>query len=453
LGGIYLWERRLLPIPKNTEGCATPYSSSANRWPAILPLVPAACATLLTEKKIWPVVKEKFWPKVQWVHSYPSLMAQIPEYWKRFLYENGKIEKQLVFSNTLGNGWQGRVVRATFEGKNVVVKINKAAEHALLGSIRELEILRRLPPSPFLPKFFDFYIPGYRSIGLILALFNGAPLLEKNLAGKMQPQSLPIEKVVKIAKQALSALAVTHERGVIHSDCRPTNLMWDPETEKFCLIDFGNAFDTTDLPPPNRGFTQTAQYRAPEVVFYGDHYLDSADPVQPLARPIAKITPKIDVWSLAISLAELYTECPLIPNYEDQLPDKPKIGEKFSEKVREKRNQLQAAVDRTHLRYLELLLGKKIRPDPPESSTNWQNHIRSLPDHLHQQPRCSLREEIQEAGERKDPGKELQVQQFTDLILEMLEPNQKNRPSSAKALENPLFKETLHSTSETRTKV
>ena len=81
---------------------------------------------------------------------------------------------------------------------------------------------------------------------------------------------LPEPRALRLLGQLASALAAVHERGLVHRDVKPQNvLVWnpgDPEDEHAMLTDFGIAKALDD----SRGITGmgalgTPGYMAPEV--------------------------------------------------------------------------------------------------------------------------------------------------------------------------------------------
>jgi eukaryotic-like serine/threonine-protein kinase len=81
---------------------------------------------------------------------------------------------------------------------------------------------------------------------------------------------LPADEVAEIVVQIGEAVHAAHEVGVVHRDLKPDNLMYDPDTRRVKLLDFGIATDT-DTAPEERltragFFVGTLLYVAPEAL-------------------------------------------------------------------------------------------------------------------------------------------------------------------------------------------
>lgn len=81
---------------------------------------------------------------------------------------------------------------------------------------------------------------------------------------------LPPDEVAVIVRQIADAVAAAHAVGIVHRDLKPENLMYDPESRRVKLLDFGIAA-STDTSPDERltragFFVGTLMYVAPEAL-------------------------------------------------------------------------------------------------------------------------------------------------------------------------------------------
>ncbi|XP_020196696.1 putative cyclin-dependent kinase F-2 [Aegilops tauschii subsp. strangulata] len=133
-----------------------------------------------------------------------------------------------------------------------------------------------------------------------LVLEHVGPSLAHVLRARHRP--FTEEETRRVMRQLLSGAGRMHERGIVHRDIKPGNVLVGGEgLVKIC--DLGLAVSMAGAPPP-RGRAGTRWYMAPEIL---------------LGRP--DYDELVDTWSLGCVMAELLASEPLFPgqNAVDQL--------------------------------------------------------------------------------------------------------------------------------------
>jgi serine/threonine protein kinase/tetratricopeptide (TPR) repeat protein len=122
--------------------------------------------------------------------------------------------------------------------------------------------------------------------------------------------TLPIEpggyvrRVATLMRDAALALRAVHERGIVHRDVKPGNLMLTPDGSRVVLLDFGLAKGQTGMLSASRqgGLLGTLRYAAPEQ----------------LAAASVPVGPAADVRGLGATFWELLTRCRLFGEAADE---------------------------------------------------------------------------------------------------------------------------------------
>src|SRR6266566_4670071 len=148
------------------------------------------------------------------------------------------------------------------------------------------------------PNICTVYEVGEDSGEVFIAMkyVDGQPLSEAIRAG-----GLPLETTLRLGRQLASALAHAHDRGVVHGDLKPANIIVTPQGEAK-ILDFGLArrsdpgeFDRQTLETASEqsrpGLAGTLPYMAPEQI--------NGDPA----------SPRTDLWSLGVVLYEMAAGC------------------------------------------------------------------------------------------------------------------------------------------------
>lgn len=129
---------------------------------------------------------------------------------------------------------------------------------------------------------------------LLMPLLEG-PTLSSIIDDRSNGTQLSVNNVLRVASHIAAALAHIHNRGFIHLDIKPSNIIIAPGGRPV-LVDFGTA-RTISGPRPSR-ITGTDGYIAPEEMRLG------------------ATGPAADVFSLGVTMYEMLTR---------QLPFKPKL--------------------------------------------------------------------------------------------------------------------------------
>lgn len=226
----------------------------------------------------------------------------------------------------------------------------------------------------------------------------------------------PTERIIKLYMHGLlSALAYLDSKHIIHRDIKPPNYLFDPDTGKGCLIDFGlsqeyhplnpvvisqdpDELDDHDnfqlehpeecknLPKMIANRAGTRGYRAPEVLM---SYFDQS--------------PKIDVWASGVILLSFLSQrYPFFNAHEDLLS----------------LYELSLILGTQSLKEAAAEIGRKVK----------------FPDE-HEKP--DLRQLIRKINLLFD---EIQIDDSVfDLLEKLLEPRISKRPTAQEALNHPFF--------------
>jgi serine/threonine protein kinase len=202
----------------------------------------------------------------------------------------------------LGQGGMGEVYRALDRnlGRQVAIKIlpeefSRDPER-LARFEREAKLLATLN-HPNIGAVHGFEeAKGLRF--LVLELVEG-----ETLQARLDKGALPMEEALETCRQVAEGLEAAHERGVVHRDLKPGNIMVTPEG-KVKILDFGLAKaytgESTGIDIANSP-TITAQMTEPGIILGTAAYMS---PEQARSRPVDKRT---DIWAFGCVLFECLT--------------------------------------------------------------------------------------------------------------------------------------------------
>ncbi len=118
---------------------------------------------------------------------------------------------------------------------------------------------------PNIVQVYDFdYAPARDSYYMVMELVDGETLKDRIYDLHQSGDRLPLLETLRIIREAASALAYAHNRGMIHRDVKPANLMID-EDNRVVLTDFGIAkmLDAKQM-TVSGGMIGTPAYMSPE---------------------------------------------------------------------------------------------------------------------------------------------------------------------------------------------
>ncbi len=203
----------------------------------------------------------------------------------------------------LGAGGMGEVYRAkdTRLDRDVAIKVLPESmardKERVMRFEREAKLLATLNHSHIAAIYgFEEY-DGKKF--LVLEYVEG-----EALSARLKRGPLPVEEALEVGKQIAEALEAAHEKGVVHRDLKPGNVMVRPDgTVK--VLDFGlaraMAEDASGAVPIADSPTITAQYTRPGVVLGTAAYMS---PEQARGRALDRRT---DIWSFGCVLFECLT--------------------------------------------------------------------------------------------------------------------------------------------------
>ncbi|VDN57618.1 unnamed protein product [Dracunculus medinensis] len=191
-----------------------------------------------------------------------------------------------------GAGVFGNVVRATDAARSnipVAVKIIRNNEVMRKTGMKELDILRKLNEADRDDRYHCLQLFGhfYHSHHLCLVFESLSMNLRELLKKYGNNVGLHMKAVRSYTQQLLLALRLLKKCNILHADIKPDNILVNESKMTLKLCDFGSACHVADveLAP----YLVSRFYRAPEIML-GLPYDFS-----------------IDLWSVAVTLYEVYT--------------------------------------------------------------------------------------------------------------------------------------------------
>lgn len=136
---------------------------------------------------------------------------------------------------------------------------------------REFSIIRHLKIEGVIQAY---KLEKYQNtLVLILENFSGKPLINWTKKNRF----FSLSQFLKIAIQIAEVLGQIHERNIIHQNLNPANILFDSNSGKIKIIDFGMAIEMSGDRIPmqtNRNFDETLAYISPEQTGRMNRVLD-----------------------------------------------------------------------------------------------------------------------------------------------------------------------------------
>jgi len=112
----------------------------------------------------------------------------------------------------------------------------------------------------------------------------------RTLSHLLQHENLSWPAAARMVMEIAEALAHAHERGFVHRDIKPQNILLDGE-DRAHIADFGLAVSLSQMGPEDREVVGTAMYMAPEQVRGENHRIDA----------------RTDIWGVGIIMYRILT--------------------------------------------------------------------------------------------------------------------------------------------------
>jgi serine/threonine protein kinase/Tol biopolymer transport system component len=204
--------------------------------------------------------------------------------------------------SSIGAGGMGEVYRALDKnlGRHVAIKILPAAfaedKERMARFEREAKLLAVLN-HPNIATIHGLEESEGRRF-LVLELAEG-----ETLQARLDRGALPVDEALETCREIAEGLEAAHEKGIVHRDMKPGNIMLTPEG-KVKILDFGLAKayggETTNI-DIKKSPTITARMTEPGVILGTAAYMS---PEQARSRPVDK---RADIWAFGCVLYECLT--------------------------------------------------------------------------------------------------------------------------------------------------
>ncbi|XP_063885133.1 serine/threonine-protein kinase Kist-like [Scylla paramamosain] len=187
------------------------------------------------------------------------------------------------------------------QGECVAVKVFRRHQQYQGALQRELFFLKSLAATgaPLVRHIGELQ---WRGRDILVQELLGPTLRDVLLSYDHQPCSPWL--VTTLTTHLLRGLQHLHDKGVVHGDLKPPNILWDADLATFKLIDFGVSFTTSE---ELTHAVQSKGYQAPECVVWSKAVAE--DNLESAEKPGTAA----DVWSAGCIVAECMINRQLFP--------------------------------------------------------------------------------------------------------------------------------------------
>ena len=203
----------------------------------------------------------------------------------------------------LGSGGMGDVYQATDSklGRSVAIKLLPAGfasdPERLARFRREAQVLASLN-HPNIAHIYGLEESGETRC-IVMELVEG-----ETLQARIQRGPIPLDEALAIAKQIAEALETAHERGVVHRDLKPGNVMLTADG-KVKVLDFGLA-KAYEASPSNSSLSNSPTMASMAATNAGV-ILGTAAYMSPEQARGKAVDKRADIWSFGVVLYEMVT--------------------------------------------------------------------------------------------------------------------------------------------------
>ena len=191
-----------------------------------------------------------------------------------------------IITDWIGQGGMGQVFRAVHEmmGRESAVKVlplNKSTPEAIVNFTREIRTQAQLD-HPNLVRAFDAGHDG----NVYYLVTEYVPGTDLRRLIRSQGRPLPIHQAANVIMQAARGLDYAHQRGLLHRDVKPGNVLVTPDGfAKVSDLGLAGFVHLADEDPRSGKIVGTADYLSPEQI-----------------RTPRELTPASDIYSLGCTL-------------------------------------------------------------------------------------------------------------------------------------------------------